>query len=40
MPALRLSAGFTEAALAEAETLGARLVDRETLDTELRRGLG
>ena len=38
MPAL-CAAGFTKAARAEAETLGARLVDLETLDADLRRGL-
>ena len=32
-------AGFTDAARAEAEGLGASLVDLETLDTDLRRAL-
>jgi AAA+ ATPase superfamily predicted ATPase len=33
-------AGFTEAARTEAENLGALLIDLETLDADLRRGLG
>jgi hypothetical protein len=32
-------AGFTDAARAEAESLGGLLVDLETLDADLRRGL-
>jgi hypothetical protein len=31
--------GFTEAARAEAEAVGAQLVDLETLDVDLRRAL-
>ena len=32
-------AGFTDAARAEAEAVGAQLVDLETLDVDLRRAL-
>jgi len=32
-------AGFTDAARAEAESVGAQLVDLETLDADLRRAL-